>query len=307
MRCYSCNSESVFYDHYRGEFSCTRCGLVIFDRALESGPEWRTKVGESGERADVGSGIDYTLHDLGMGSSFNLPNDVSPANRARLRRMREIQKRSKTIGWQERSLREAMIELDKICEDLSIPKGIKTEASMIYRRAKSKGLTGGRNMSQVLAAAIFLSCRLRGIARTEGEVSDSIAARYGFESKKCERTIRRIVRALKCALQLDVRRISPDEYIDKYSTKLGISRASIEKAHQIHQKFPRKFLQSKSPLFLAAIMIYLGVKETGELVTLKQVADGVGVGVSSLSQNATQFKKIIQKDLNEPTSLKKRI
>ncbi len=293
MRCYSCNSESVFYDHYRGEFSCTRCGLVIFDRVLEARPEWRSKVGESQERADVGSGIDYTLHDLGMGSSFSLPNDVSPANRARLRRMRELQKRSRTIGWHERSLREAMIELDKICEDLSIPKGIKTEASIIYRRAKSKGLTSGRNLSQVLAAAIFLSCRLRGIARTEGEVANSIAVRYGFESQKCEKTIRKIVKLLKYSLQLDVRRISPSEYIDKYSIQLGISKASIEKAHELQQRIPKKFLWSKSPVFLAAILIYLGVKETGEPITLKQVADGVGVGVSSLSQNASFFKKIL--------------
>lgn len=294
MRCHSCNSGAVFHDSNRGEFVCTSCGLVILDRILVSGPEWRTKGGEGPERADVSSGVDFTLHDLGMGTDFRASTNASPVLRARLRRMKNLQKRSRAGSWQERSLREALIELDKICEDMSIPKGIKTEACVVYRKAKSKGLTAGRNFRQVLGAVIFLTCRMRGIPRTENEVAEVFFGRYGFEKNKFLKNIRKISRILKKELGLEVRRISVGEYIDKFSTMLGISREAVERAHLLADKSAGKFNRPKSPLFLAAIFVYLGAKEAGEKLTLKMVAESFGIGVSSLSQNTSRFEELLR-------------
>ena len=54
----------------------------------------------------------------------------------------------------------------------------------------------------------------------------------------------------------------------------------------------RNFTQSKSPLFLAAMVFYLATGSAGEKITLDRVARTVGVGVSTISKDlrlARQF------------------
>jgi transcription initiation factor TFIIB len=229
-----------------------------------------------------------------MGSEFTIPIEASPARRADLRRMQMLQKRSKVSGWQEKSLREALIELDKICEDLAIPKGVKGEASVIYRKARSKGITGGRDLRQVLGAVVFVVCRIRALPRTEKEVIDSLVARYGFERRSSMKTLRKISRRLSHELGLEMRRIPADEYIDKFSSQMSLSRAVIEQAHELHRRTPKRYTGTKSPILAAAVFIYLGAREVDEGLTLKKVAESLAVGISSLSQNVTRFKDILE-------------
>ncbi|MDI6642587.1 MAG: TFIIB-type zinc ribbon-containing protein [Candidatus Hodarchaeaceae archaeon] len=293
-RCPSCSSSAVLYDHSRGEQVCTRCGLVILERLLEPEPEWRMKPGEEMVgRADVTSGIDVTQHDLGIGSIIGVTMEVSPSWRARLRRMRELQKRSRVRGWEDRSLREALVELDKLCEDLALPKGVKAEASVSYRRARVKGITVGRNLYQVLAAIVFITCRMRGIPRTDGEVSDALVARFGGEKHGVLRNIRKITRLLTQKLKLKLPRITTDDYIDRFAPQLGLSKKAVERAHELHKTLPRRFTQAKPPRFLAAMTLYLAPRLVGERVTLRRVARTLGVGMSSLSKNVARAKKFM--------------
>jgi transcription initiation factor TFIIB len=270
--------------------------LVILERVLEPGPEWRRGGGGERERADTNAGVDFTLHDLGIGTRFQIPQDVSPAKRARFRRMHVLQKRSRAGRWHERSLRDALIELDKMCEDLAIPKGVKAEACVLYRRAKAKGLTMGRDSRLMLAAVIFVTCRMRGLPRTEGEVVGAMAGRRGFEGDRDLKNLRRVSKLLKRRLRLEVPRISPHEYIDKFSIRFSISRRAVELAHDLYHRIPDEFTRSRSPIFLAAVFIYLGAREAGERLTLKQVAEGLGVGVSSLSQGTAWFKGLLARE-----------
>jgi transcription initiation factor TFIIB len=266
---------------------------VVFDKALEFGPK-RHEEGEKGlEHADISAGVDFALHDLGMGTQFWIPVDVSPLERARLRRLRVLQKRSRVGAWSERSLRDALLELDKLCEDLAIPKGVKSEVCVLYRQVKKKGLTAGRDLRLVLAAAIFITCRAKGIPRTENEIIDTLVERYGFGKYKSMKNLRRLSKLLSRMMHLEVRRVPPSDYINKFSAKLGISQKAVELAHDFCHKVPSKFTQGKSPVFLAAVFIYLGTREAGEKLTLRRIAKGLGIGVSSLSQNVARFKAIL--------------
>ncbi len=293
MSCPSCGSSAILYDHSRGEQVCTRCGLVILERMLEPEPEWRRKPGEERGRADSTSGIDVTQHDLGMGSRIGATMDVSPSWRARLRRLRELQQRSRVRGWEDRSLREALVDLDKICEDLALPKGTKAEASVSYRRARAKEVTVGRNLHQVLAAVVFATCRLRGIPRTDGEISDVVVTRFGGDKHGALRNIRKITKLLAQKLKLKLPRITTDNYIDRFASQLGLSKNAVERAHELHKALPKRFTQARSPRFVAAMTLYLASRLVGEKVTLRRVARTLGVGVSSLSKNVARVKKFM--------------
>ncbi len=293
MECPSCSSSAVLYDRIRGEQICTRCGFVIFDRLYELEPEWRRRPGEELERADASAGTDVAQHDFGLGTNFNLPKDLSPHQRANLRRMRVLHQRSRIMDWDDRSLREVLIELDKLCEDLALPKGVKAEVSMQYRRARSRKLTAGRDARQILAALILATCRLRGIPRTYGEISKTVSGRFGLKERAILRNIRKLSNLLTRGLGMRLPKISADRYVDRFSPQLKLSRESVIRAHELIGALPRSFVQTKPPLFLAALVVYVGAKSTGEKLTLKEISSVMGVGTSSLSKNVARVKELI--------------
>jgi transcription initiation factor TFIIIB Brf1 subunit/transcription initiation factor TFIIB len=263
------------------------------ERVLEPGPEWRRRPGETLERADTTAVVDVTQHDLGMGSRFGMPRDVSPSWRASMRRLRELQQRSRVGGWRDRSIREALVELDKLCEELSLPKGIKAEVSVSYRKAKVKRITAGRDLHQVLAALVFITCRMRFLPRTEDEIFQAAVARFGGKKHVGLRSFRKLVRLLSGELKLKLPRISTDDYIDRFSPQLGLSKEAVECAHRYSKLLPKNFTQSKSPFFLAALVLYLAAESTGEKITLAEVAHAIGVGVSSLSKNLSLVRRFV--------------
>jgi len=73
-----------------GDEICTHCGLAVAEQVITTEPEWRSSPDDDGDaRADSSTGLDITRHDLGQGSTFEIPSDggISPEYRETLRRM----------------------------------------------------------------------------------------------------------------------------------------------------------------------------------------------------------------------------
>ena len=245
------------------------------------------------ERTGVISASDLTQHDLGLGSGFDISRGVPPSLRAKLRRLHMWHQRSRVRGWDDRSLREALLELDKLCEDLGIPKGIKIEASVRYRQARVKRITAGRDLHQILGALLFITCRARGLPRTEGEIYRAVSRRSTAKRKLNLRGFRKMVKLLTRELKIKLPRIPADDYIDRFASQLRLGGRVVDRAHSLHKSLPWRFVQSKSPIFLAALSLYIAANSVGEEVTLDKIARGCGVGVSSLSKNAVMVRQLL--------------
>jgi transcription initiation factor TFIIB len=283
----------VLHDEVRGELICTRCGLVILERLLRAEPEWRADPGKETGRADVTSGLDIAQHDLGLGSRFGMSGDLPPSWRARLRRLQMWQRRSRASSYGEKSLRDALLELDKLCEDLSLPKGIRVEVSALYRRTKKAGLTMGRSTWNVLAALTFLTCRLRRVPRTEFEVARALATRTGIREAAALRSIRHLAKLFKRSLKLHIARTLPEEYIDRFASQLDLSRPTTARAHTICTLLPKGLRQAKPATLLAAAALYLAGKEVDEGITIRKLAVALGIGASSLCQTAGSIRALM--------------
>jgi len=292
MHCPHCRSSSVFYDGNRGEFVCTSCGLVVFDRVLESGPERRVRPGEGAERADQSSGIDFSVHDLGIGSDFRVLRDISPAKRAAFRRMRFLHRTSKATKWKDRSLREQLLVVDKICEDLSIPKGVKLEVCTLYRKAKSQGILVGRDARIVAAALVFLVCRARGLPRSDREVIQSLSRRCEIDSYRATKNLRRVLKILGKKLHVEPRKVSVQQYTMRFSSHFRFGQKEMGSVSQLLSRLSR-FTRSKSPRLTAAVVIYLAAHDHARSLTMREVADAVGVSLSALSLNVKACREIL--------------
>jgi transcription initiation factor TFIIIB Brf1 subunit/transcription initiation factor TFIIB len=79
--------------------------------------------------------------------------------------------RSKTRESKSRNLSIAMPELDRMASELNLPRNVKKNAALLYRKALDKDLIRGRSIDAFIAACIYASCRLLKVPRPLKTVS----------------------------------------------------------------------------------------------------------------------------------------
>lgn len=293
MKCPSCGSKSTVKDNVRGKEVCTKCGLILLEREMSTEAEWHEKPGKEKGRADLSSGSDITYHDLGLGSELGRSKELSPGWRAKLRRLRKWHKRARAVNYREKSLRKALINLDKLCEDLSLPKSVKAEVSALFRKARKKEVTPGRNTWSVLASLLFIVSRIRRIPRTEKEVIEIMTIRAEIDRKEALKALRRTRRALEKNLDLEVPRPRPREYINRFISKLDLSQETKAESYRICKSLPEKFKSRKASFLVASAVIYNSARKFDEDIKIREVADVLDVGVSSVSKTGKKIRNLL--------------
>ncbi|MEM2865686.1 MAG: transcription initiation factor IIB family protein [Candidatus Hadarchaeales archaeon] len=283
MKCPSCGSLRVVEDATRGERICTSCGLVLMEHLVHQSLPY-----SEGEEPTGFSELDVALHDLGLGTTFRVGRDLPPSERARLRRMRFLHERSRAVKWHERSLREALIQVERVCEDLSLPGEIRREMSQLYRRCRKEGLTKGQRTGLLSASLAFVVCRLRGLPRTEREVVRVLVEREGMGEGEALRGLRRVTKMLMRRLNLKLPPSSPRLYVDRFASQLHLPAEVVRKAHELCAGLERS---GKPANLVAAALLYNAAREMGVKLTLREVAREVGVGVSSLCRLSLQGRE----------------
>ncbi|MEK6857046.1 MAG: TFIIB-type zinc ribbon-containing protein, partial [Nanoarchaeota archaeon] len=70
-KCPECQSTKLFINRDKGEVICKDCGLVVEDKMVEMGQEWREFEGDSGGNTSgrrTGAPMTYTKYDRGLGT-----------------------------------------------------------------------------------------------------------------------------------------------------------------------------------------------------------------------------------------------
>jgi transcription initiation factor TFIIB len=266
------------YDRERGELVCTSCGLVIYDRMPAEGGGQRREEMEGGW-------IDLTRHDLGMGSEIGRVKVESPAALSRLRRMKLMHGRVKAWSWKDRSARAVMMEIDGLCRELSLPRSVRTEACVLYRRLLASKLTRGRDSRIVVPVLITLACRRIGLPRSEKEIVGAMVSRYGLE----ERTARRIFRRKELGVETET---GVEDYLTRFLTQLRASHETSEATRRLLERSGAR-IRSRSPVSLSAALIYLGARISGEGLSVRRIAKVTGVSPSSISSGARFVEKLL--------------
>ncbi|MFB6126991.1 MAG: TFIIB-type zinc ribbon-containing protein, partial [Halolamina sp.] len=71
-RCPECESSSVVADGDQSELVCEDCGLVIDERQIDRGPEWRAfNHNERQSKSRVGAPVTETMHDKGLTTTID--------------------------------------------------------------------------------------------------------------------------------------------------------------------------------------------------------------------------------------------
>ncbi len=269
--CPHCGSSTFIYDAENGQIVCARCGLVIEERVLDLGPEWRAFTPEEREaRARTGSPLTRLTSEaltttIDWISKDSTGKELDIRKKLEILRYRKWQQRVRIQTSYERNLLQAMNELNRIASQLGIPKACVDEALNIYEQVLQKGLVKGRSVEAIAAACLHMACRKIGAPRSLDEISQYTRA----SRKEIARCFRLIAKELGVRLPLS----DPRQYVPRIVDQLKLSGEILREALKILDEARRRGLTAgKDPAGLAAAAVYIASLLRGEVRTQKEVA-----------------------------------
>lgn len=276
--CPECSGTHVIQRRRTGERVCAQCGLVVSEKQIDSGPEWRAFTAEERRaRARTGAPTRYTIHDKGLSTTIDWRNrdssgrKLSAKRRSEIHRLRKWQIRSRIHSSNERNLIQALTELDRIASQLELKKSIKDLAAMIYRKALMRRATRTRPIDAMVAAVIYAACRLRHIPRSLKE----IAKQSRIDWKKIGRHYRLLAKRMNLKMPVP----DPLNYVPKILSELKLPGSMQETVFEILQEAKENpsLVTGKDPRGLAAGAIYIASILTDNRVTQRNIARASGV------------------------------
>lgn len=219
--CPECGGQSVCHEG-RGEATCEDCGLILDEEAIDPGPEWRAfTASERNEKSRVGGTLTELRHDKGLSTNIGWQDkdaygETGPARKqAQMQRLRTWDERFRTKSAQERNLKKAFGEIERMASAIDLPEPIRETAGVIYRRAVEENLLVGRSIEGMSTASLYAAARQQGVPRSLSE--------FARVSRIEEIRIQRAFRYLSRELGLAIGPADPLEFLPKFASKLDVS------------------------------------------------------------------------------------
>jgi len=298
IQCPECGSLRQVRDYKRAEIICCDCGLVIEDKIIDSGPEWRAfDTDQTMSRERTGAPMTYTIHDKGLSTMIDdsdrdiFGRSLSPETKAQMYRLRKWNKRARVSNSVERNLSYALSELDRVAAQLQLPKNVREAASMIYRKTVEKDLIRGRSIESSTASAIYISCRQFGIPRTLEELSEV--------TKHNKKEIGKSYRVIARGLTIHLPPINAIDYVPRFTSELGLPGTVETKAIEILRQVINEGLGSgKGPTGIAAAAIYIACVLEDVKRTQKEISDITGVTEVTVRNRYKEIAEYLNLDVD---------
>lgn len=293
-----CPPDKVVYDVSRAEYVCLETGEVIEDRVIDDRAEWRAFTPEERERrARTGSPITPTVHDMGFTTAIDYMNrDASGKplvdKKYQLTKLRKWQARTRILTSVERNLAQAMNELDRLASALNLPSYIKEEAARVYREAVEKGLVRGRSIESVIAAAVYLACRIRKLPRTLDEIQEF--------TKVGRKEVARCYRMLVRELGIRPTTVDPTDFVPRIAHVLSLPGPVVRTAIELLNKAREAgVLGGKDPVGSAAAAVYLACRMLNVEISQKEIANVAGVTEVTVRNRCRELIKVTGVEVEE--------
>lgn len=271
--CPECGSKELKWNKEKGEIACKSCGLVVDDKLVDFGKEWKDiDDGESREKLRrTGAPLTVTIFDKGLGTEVGNRADIRKLKgKDRFKYIRMSKQQYRTGSSVDRNLRLALAEMKRISSYLTLTRAVEEEAAGIYTQAVYKGYSRGRPIEHAVAASIYAACRNNDVPRT----LDELANASGISKKEIGQTYRMLMRSLGLRAKVS----NPADYMSRFISALKLSPTVQSNAVEIVERMSKANMTSgRGPTSLAAAAIYIASLIHNERRTQREIADVCGV------------------------------
>jgi len=291
-KCPSCGDRKIITDQNTGELFCSNCGLVVTDKIMDTGAEWRSFANDQTEKTRVGAGTSLTIHDMGLSTIIGTANKDSTGKpltsnmKSSIERLRVWDSRSQAHTSQDKNLRQALNEMNKVQDKLALTDSVVEKAAYIYRKSLEKKLVRGRSIQGLVAACLYAACRNTETPRTLQDIANGMNIR--------KKDIARCYRLIFRELELKMPVIDPVKGVSRIASVAKLTEKSKRKAVKIlNQAKETGLVAGKDPMGIAAASLYLACITTGEIKSQKEISIASGITEVTIRNRCVSLRKML--------------
>ncbi|TYZ69030.1 hypothetical protein PybrP1_011016 [[Pythium] brassicae (nom. inval.)] len=231
----------------------------------------------------VGEAVDQRLNDVSLSSYLvdTKPSKAGDSGGGRSHKRPNISSDCAKVKRMKRN----MDRVHEVADAMALPKIIVESALDIYAEAEKQGVsTRGGEKESVAVAVLFIACRKAGSARSLKEFEEA--------SGVPKNRIGKSFLALNRRLDMEMTQPTTEEYVRRFCSRLGLPFKTQSIANDVAKKADTLGLSSgKSPIAVAASVIYLVAAYTDAKRSLQEISDVTMIGEKNM--------KVVCKELNK--------
>jgi transcription initiation factor TFIIB len=256
--CDSCDSNLAFSDE--GFLTCTnkKCSIIYKD-ILDQSPEWRYYGADDNQNSDptrCGMPINPLLEESSYGCKVICGGKTSYEMR-KIKRYTEWQ----SMPYKEKSQYDEFQRITVMAQNGGIPKLIIDDAIRYHKKISEFEQTfRGENKDGLIAASIYISCRINNYPRTAKELASIFLLDVTSSTRGCKNAqiiINHLEKDMDTKEKTTFCKTKPDAFIERYCSRLNINQELTKVCQFISMKIEKNnFMQENTPHSIAAGIIY---------------------------------------------------
>jgi transcription initiation factor TFIIB len=149
---------------------------------------------------------------------------LSGRKRARIHRLRKLEKRIKTTSGEQR-LQHGLDEVRRLTNRVGAGKSFRAAACSRYKEAVDEELLDGRSIEGVAGAVVYVTLREWDMPRTMA----SVAAKVGVDETQFQRTLRYVMS------ELGILSVAPTarDFLPQFTSKLSLSGEGVDLTYEL--------------------------------------------------------------------------
>jgi len=257
-KCERCEFNLAFSDE--GFLTCTNktCGIIYKD-IVDQSAEWRYYGADDNQNNDptrCGMPINPLLEESSYGCKVLCFGPTSYEMR-KIRRYTEWQ----SMPYKEKSQYDEFQIITTMAHNAGIPKLIIDDAIRYHKKISEYDLTfRGDNRDGIIAASIYISCRINNYPRTAKEIATIFHLDVTSATKGCKNAIA-IINNLEKDMdnkeKTNFCKTKPEAFIERYCSKLNINNELTKVCQFISMKIEKQnIMPENTPHSIAAGVVY---------------------------------------------------
>lgn len=318
--CPECGSDDIVENWGQGAAECRGCGLVINERLLDLGTEWRTFTAEEGDDPNRAGPAANPLLDGEQGTSIGTGSKGGGSLNIALSRAQNRNSSSAS----DKVMITVMASIDSYCLRLSLTGSVSKRAKELFKRyqdhltlkktsgpdeppkfSRSRALRD-EEVKEIIAASLFIACRNEKAARTYKE----ICGLTKVPKKNVGATVKKMELALEGAKTSYVR--GTDDFVTRFCNFLDLPRDVINATDAVASGMQNhECVYGKTYTTVAAASIYIVTQLCEEKYrrSPKEIAEVTGVADVTIRSTYRLFHQhianVLPKDFKHPVPLSK--
>jgi len=294
-QCTICGSSRLITDMKQGTLVCQECGCVVENQLVDQTAEWNNHADDDHDKSRVGGPVTYEEMNEG---DVNLETTIREARRPATGDSRleagdfdargSLARNQRRISARDVRTQQAMEKLSSLSEGMLLVKSIEDKAKRLFKSFIEASPTRKKNLYVIVAAAVYLACRVDSVPRTLKEVSKAAKIdqkALGKAFKEMQKTLQgggeslldstsssSVPRSRLNNTLEPLQVIKSENYLDRFCSILRLPQKVITAATTVAQKaLEMGIVAGKSPISVAAAAIYLVTQLTNDKKTEKEI------------------------------------